>query len=127
MSLRTKGDNNTPLNPPLTALLTQSIPRGVGRCQVAVAKLWLTWQRGLRICCDVSQVRSGSLGSNKTDPCWGIMSKTMAMTLFVCERGGQREVTPEEVGVCEGEGEWVGWWWTGEFSPSGLLFYVCVH
>lgn len=43
----TRGDSNTPPNPPLTALLTQSIPRGVGCCQVAVAKLWLPWQHGL--------------------------------------------------------------------------------
>lgn len=69
--LCTEGDNNTPPNPPLSALLTQSIPHGVGRGQVAVAKLWLPWQQGLWVCCDVSQVRSGGLGSNKADPCWG--------------------------------------------------------
>lgn len=39
----TEGDSNTPPNPPLTALLTQSIPCGVGFCRVAIAKLSLLW------------------------------------------------------------------------------------
>jgi len=68
VSLCTEGDNNTPLNPPLAALLTQSIPHGVERSQVVDAKFAValaTW-----ICHDVIQVQSGSLDSNKADLCW---------------------------------------------------------
>lgn len=74
-SLCTEGDNNTPPNPPLAALLTQSIPHGVK--QVVVAKLPLPWQRWLLCDCDVSQVLSGSGGSNKRWPLLWIMSQTL--------------------------------------------------
>lgn len=84
VSFCTEGDNNTP-NPPLTALLTQSIPRGVRRCQVAVAKLWLPWKQGLGFA--VMSARCGLavwaltrptlVGDNEED------SAVMTMTLFV--------------------------------------------
>lgn len=87
LSLCTEGDNNTPPNPPLTALLTQSIPHRVERCQVAVAKLWLLWQHGLGY--SVMSARCGLavwtltrptlVGDNEQD------SAVMAMTLFVYE------------------------------------------
>lgn len=87
VSLFTGGDNNTPPNPPLTALLTQSIPCGVGRCQVAVAKLWLLWQQGLGFAvmsarCGVAVwalTRPTLVGDNERD------CAVMAMTLSVYE------------------------------------------
>lgn len=86
MSLCTEGDNNPPPNPPLTALLTQSIPHGAR--QVGVAKLPLPWQHWLLCCRDVSQVLSGGGGSDKHWPLLWIMSQTLlwrGVTVF-CSR-----------------------------------------
>lgn len=95
ISLCTEEASNTP-NPPLTALLTLSIPCGVGCCQVAVAKLWLLQQQevGLAVMsarCVLAVwpvTRLTFVVDNEQD------SAVMAMTVFLCMRGGQQGATP---------------------------------
>lgn len=119
VSLCTEGDNNTPPNPPLTALLTQSIPRGVGRCQVAVAKLWLPWQQGLgfavmSVRCVLAVwalTRPTLVGDNEQD------SAVMAMTLSVYEERSARGDSQLAWSV-RGR-EWVGGW---EWDRRVFLF-----
>lgn len=125
VSLCTEGNNNTPPNPPLTALLTQSIPHGVERWQFVVAKLWLLWQRGLRFSaisarCGVAiwaLTRKTLVGDNEQD------SAVMVMTLFVYEVIEGRLPISLEC-VRETVSRWVG---VGNLPPWGLLFMLCVN
>lgn len=127
VSFYTEGDNNTP-NPPLTALLTQSIPCGVRRCQVARCQVVVVVETATQRFFAVMSARCGSgslglfltrptlVGDNEQD------SAVMTMTLFVCKG----EVSDGRLPI---RLEWVSGWMgvvKDSFPLSGLWLYVCV-
>lgn len=127
LSLCTKEDSNTLPNPPLTALLTQSIPCGVGCCQVAVAKLWFLWQQWLGLAVMSARcvlavwalTRPTLVGDNEQRFCCHGND-----CLSVYDWRSARGDSQLAWSVCEGEMEWVGRWDGRDFPFWFVLGYL---